>query len=160
MSRKRTVRRVWKMVNPIAHAIQGAAITPRSELDKLLARELASLDDLTHGRGGLQQWNDMAHVVNLCESLALNGVGPEALEACSLAQEGLIDAARRFQKTQRMGLTGVAIQALRDVIEYHDLQRSSISRSQYEKTIAGLRSQILNNVNTVHLDKLLETEAA
>lgn len=88
MSRKRTVRRVWRMVNPIAHAIQGAAITPRSELDKLLARELASLDDLTHGRGGLQQWNDMAHVVNLCESLALNGVGPEALEACSLAQEG------------------------------------------------------------------------
>lgn len=160
MSRKRTVRRVWKLVNPIQHAIDGAAITPRAELDKLLARELASLDDLTHGRGGLQQWSDMAHVVNLCESLALNGVGPEALEACQLAQEGLIDASRRFQKTRRMGLTGVAIQALRDVIEYHDLQRSSISRSQYEKTIAGLRSQILNNVNTVHLDKLLETEAA
>lgn len=133
--RKRTVRRVWKLVNPIQMAIEGAAITPRKELDRLLARELGSLDDFIHGRASLQQWHDLATVVNLCETLAHEGVGPEALEPCAKAQDALIDAARRFTKTQKMGLTGPGIQALRDVIEYHDLQRSSISRSQYERVI-------------------------
>lgn len=73
--------------------------------------------------------------MNLCETLAHEGVGPEALEPCAKAQDALIDAARRFTKTQKMGLTGPGLQALRDVIEWHDLQRSSISRSQYERVI-------------------------
>jgi hypothetical protein len=133
--RKRTVRRVWKLVNPIQMAIEGASITPRKELDRLLVRELGALDDFTHGRASLQQWHDLATVVNLCETLAHEGVGPEALEACGKAQDALIDAARRFTKTQKMGLTGPGLQALRDVIEWHDLQRSSISRSQYERVI-------------------------
>ena len=32
--RKRTVRKVWALINPVTHAIEGAAITTDTNLDK------------------------------------------------------------------------------------------------------------------------------
>ena len=155
MSRKRTVRRVWQKINPIEHALAGCRITPKSDLDKLLMRELSALDDMTNGRAGLQQWHDLANVVNLCETLAHEKVGAEALESCGAAQDALIEAAMRFQRTQRMGLSGVGIQAVRNVIEYHDLQRSSIPRSQYEKAIRLTAAMVKSGYATVDLGDLV-----
>jgi len=155
MTRKRTVRRVWQKVNPITHAVAGASIKPRSELDKLLMRELSALDDMTHGKASLQQWHDLANVVNLCETLAHEKVGAEALESCRTAQDALIEAAKRFQETQRMGLSGIGIQALRDVISYHDLQRSSIPRSQYEAAIRLTAARVKSGYATVDLGEML-----
>lgn len=43
--------------------------------------------------------------------------------AIDRAQAGLSDAHDRFKATGRMGLSGPAIQAMRDLAEYHDLQR-------------------------------------
>lgn len=154
MSRKRTVRRVWQRVNPIEHAMKGAAITPRADLDRLLARELSALDDFTHGRASLQQWHDLANAVNLCETLAHEGVGAEALESCGKAQDALIEAARRFQTSRRMGLSGPGITAMRDVIEYHDLQRASIPRSQYEAAIRLTAARVKSGYATVDLGEL------
>lgn len=155
MTRKRTVRRVWQKVNPLVHAIAWASITPRLELDKLLMRELSALDDMTHGKASLQQWHDLANVVNLCETLAHEKVGAEALESCRTAQDALIEAAKRFQEMQRMGLSGIGIQALRDVISYHDLQRSSIPRSQYEAAIRLTAARVKSGYATVDLGEML-----
>ena len=155
MTRKRTVRRVWQTVNPIAHAIAVASVTPPAELDKLLMRELSALDDMTKGKASLQQWYDLANVVNLCETLAHEKVGAEALESCGSAQDALIEAAKRFQTTGRMGLSGVGIQAVRDVIEFHLLQRSSIPRSQYEKAIRLTAARVKSGYATVDLGELV-----
>ena len=155
MTRKRTVRRVWQLVNPIKHAKDGASLIPREELDKLLMRELSALDDFTSGRASLQQWFDLANVVNLCETLAHENVGPEALESCATAQDALIEAAKRFQRTQKFGLSGIGIQAMRDVIEWHDLQRSSINRSRYEQAIRLTAARIKSGFATVDLGELV-----
>lgn len=155
MTRKRTVRRVWQKVDVIAHAIAGASVTPTAELDKLLMRELSALDDMTKGKASLQQWYDLANVVNLCETLAHEKVGAEALESCGAAQDALIEAAKRFQATGRMGLSGVGIQAVRDVIEFHHLQRSSIPRSQYEKSIRLTAARVKSGYATVDLGELV-----
>lgn len=145
--RKHTKRRLWNVepgFDPIAHAIAGARVTNKASLDALQMRELSALEAITHGHGGLQDWRDLADVINLCETAARMGIGPEALPACALAQDTLLDAAKRFEDTGKMGLTGAGIKALRDVIEYHHLQRQSIARSQYEqiirKTVARIRS--------------------
>jgi hypothetical protein len=154
LSRKRTVRRVWDKVNPIEHAMKGAAITPRADLDRLLARELSALEEFTHGRAGMAQWHDLANVVNLCETLAHQRVGAEALEACRRGQDALIEAAQRFLASRRMGLSGPGIQALRDCIEYHDLQRASIPRSQYEAAIRLTAARVKSGFGTVDLGDL------
>lgn len=95
-------------------------------------------------------------MVNLCETLGKEGIGPEALPYCKTAEVELIAAARRFQSTQRMGLSGPGITAMREVIEYHDAQRSSISRSEYEKMIRLTKARVQSGKDTVDIGKLLE----
>ena len=138
MSRKRCIRKHWNVApgfDAVAHAIAGARITNKTSLDALQTRELSAVESITHGWGTVQDWRDLADVINLCETAARMGVGLEALPACAVAQETLLQAAKRFEATGRMGLTGEGIAALRDVIEYHHLQRQSIPRSQYETII-------------------------
>jgi len=45
--RKRTRRKVWSTaINPIMHAVMGAALIPQEELDRLRIRELAAIEAL------------------------------------------------------------------------------------------------------------------
>lgn len=155
MSRKRCKRKVWALVNTIQHAIDGASITPRKQLDQLLARELASLDAFAKGKARMSEWSDMANVNNITQTLAGMHVGREALPDCHKAEAALIEAAERFQRTGRMGLSGPGIQALRDVIEWHDLQRSNIPRSKYEEAIRLTAARIKSGYATVDLEKTL-----
>lgn len=153
--RKRCIRKVWALVNPIQHAMDGAAITPRKQLDQLLARELASLDAFAKGKARMAEWSDMANVNNITQTLAGMHIGREALPDCHKAEAALIEAAERFQRTGRMGLSGPGIQALRDVIEWHDLQRSNIPRSKYEEAIRLTAARIKSGHATVDLEKTL-----
>lgn len=141
--RKRTIRKAWQKVNPLEFAMAGASITPRAALDKLRARELSSLDAITKGAGGLDEWNDLVNANNLAEQLALMGIGKaEVMPVVLDCQQHLIESAERYQKTGKMGLTGPALVALRDMLEFHDLQRSSIARSVYEEAIRKVSAKI------------------
>jgi hypothetical protein len=154
--RKRTVRKVWALVNPIEHAINGAGITSRKDLDSLLVRELASLDAFTRGKATMQEWSDLVNVNNITQTLAGMGVGREAMPDCHAAEAALIEAAGRFNDSKRMGLSGPGIQALRSVIEWHDLQRSAIPRSQYEEAIRLTGARIKSGHATIDLGKILK----
>lgn len=47
MTRKHCRRKVYPLVNPIARAMEGAAITPDNLLDKLRLQELSAIDAFT-----------------------------------------------------------------------------------------------------------------
>jgi hypothetical protein len=143
--RKRTRRKVWNLIDPIAHAIVGATITHRDKLDKLRMLEYSALDSMTKGSGTVTDWRTLVDVLNLAEMMGKNGVGPEVLPICEKAQESLHKAAMRYQDTMRMGLDGQGIKAIRDLIEYADLQQSSISRSEFEKYIQKTKNYIKSN---------------
>lgn len=146
MSRKKCVRKVWGLVNPIAHVMDGIQVTPTHLLDKLRLVELSAIESFASGRATKEDWKALADLVNVAETMADGGVGPEVLEFCQRAQQGLSEAHDRFKVTGRMGLSGPAIQAMRDLAEYHDLQRSSISRGEYERWIVKTRNQIMGAV--------------
>jgi hypothetical protein len=143
--RKTTKRKRWNLIDPITHAIVGAAITHRDKLDKLRMLEYSALEAMTKGQGTVTDWRTLVDVLNLSEMMAKNGIGPEVLPICEKAQEGLHKAAMRYQETLNMGLDGQAIQALRELIQYADLQQSSISRSEFEKYIQKTRNYIKSN---------------
>ena len=151
--RKRTKRKVWNLIDPLTHAIVGAAITQRDKLDKLRTLEYAALDAITRGKGTITDWRTLVDVLNLSEMMGKNGIGPEVLPICERAQESLHKAAMRFQETKKMGLDGQGIQAIRDLIEYADLQQSSISRSEFERYIKKTKDYIRS-----HGDKVVEIE--
>jgi len=129
--------------------VVGAAITPRQTLDKLRFLEYSALDAITKGMGTVQDWRSLVDVLNLSEIMGKSGVGPEVLPICAKAQEGLHKAAMRFQETGKMGLDGPSISAIRDLIEYADLQQGSISRSEFEKYVLKTKNYIKSNGNLV-----------
>jgi len=147
--RKRTIRKQWVLLNPITYALEGASITQRDKLDKLRVMEYSALDAITKGKGTVTDWHTLTEVLNLSETMARAGVGPEVLPICEKAQEALHEAALRYQKTFKMGLTGEGIKAIRELIAFADLQQSSISRSEFEKYIQKTRNYIKSNNDRV-----------
>ena len=148
--RKGTKRRVWALINPLVHALEGATIAPRDKLDKLRLTEYSALDSITKGHGTIQDWHTLTQVLNLSETMARHGIGrDEVLPVCEKAQKALHEAALRYQKTMKLGLTGEGIKAIRELIQYADLQQSSISRSEFEKYIEKTRNYIKSNNHNV-----------
>jgi hypothetical protein len=153
MSRKVCKRKHYQTqgFNAVAHAIAGAGLVDKKSLDKLLLRDLSSLEAVIHGHGGLQEWWDLTASLNLCETMARNGIGPEALVDCELAQKELIQCAKQYEHSKTMGFTKKGIAAIRNMLEYHDLQRQSISRSEYEKFIQTTMNRIRSHAPEVEV---------
>jgi hypothetical protein len=148
--RKKTKRKVWALIDPIQHGIIGAAITQRDKLDKLRMLEYSALDAITKGQGTIHDWRTLVDVLNLSETMARHNIGKdEVLPVCEKAQKALHEAAMRFQSTKRMGLSGEGIQSIRDLIQYADLQQSSISRSEFERYIQKTKNYIKSNNDLV-----------
>ena len=149
--RKRTKRKMWNLIDPITHAIVGASITHREKLDKLRMMEYSALEAITKGNGTIHDWRTLVDVLNLSETMGRAGVGPEVLPICEKAQASLHKAAERYGTTMRIVLDGEGIQACRDLIEFADLQQSSIPRSEFERYIQKTKDYIRS-----HGDKVVE----
>lgn len=147
--RKQVKRKVWALIDPIQHGIIGASITQRDKLDKLRMLEYSALEAITKGNGTIYDWRTLVDVLNLSETMARAGIGPEVLPVCEKAQQALHEAATRYQSTMRLGLSGDGIQAIRELIQYADLQQSSISRSEFEKYIQKTKNYIKSNNDLV-----------
>ena len=144
--RKKCQRKIWStIINPITHAISGARVTDQALLDKLRLRELSAFDAMVKGWGTVDDWRLLVDMMNIAEMMGKNGIGPEVLPYCEEGCQAMTEAARRYQNTMKMGLSGVGINALREICAYHDAQRTSVSRSVYEnmitKTANYLRSK-------------------
>jgi len=141
--RKRTRRKVYPLVNPIQHAIAGAAITDTKILDTVRTLELSALEALRTGHATKEDWRTLADCLNVSETMARDGIGPEAIGANLAAQEALGAIQERSKKLDgRLVVTGPELQALRDGFEYADLQRSSISRHRYEQAVKKTADRI------------------
>lgn len=141
--RKQTRRKIWSTeINPIAHAVAGAALLDRNILDDLRFREYLALDAMTKWLASVNDWRVLADTLNITEMMGNNGIGPEALPACEAAEKALLAAKERYERTGKMGFDGPSIKAMRDLIEYADLQQSSISRAHFERMIAKTRAYI------------------
>jgi hypothetical protein len=147
--RKKVKRKIWALIDPIQHGIIGASITQRDKLDQLRMLEYSALEAITKGNGTIYDWRTLVDVLNLSETMARAGIGPEVLPVCEKAQKALHEAAIRYQSTLSLGLSGEGIQACRDLIQYADLQQSSISRSEFEKYIQKTKNYIKSNNDLV-----------
>lgn len=150
--RKQCKRKIWAKVNPIEYAITGAAITAEDKLDKLRMSELSAIESMVRGNATTGDWKVLVDMLNIAETMSSNGIGVEVLEVCQIVQTELEAAARRYEKTRKMGLTGTGIRYIKELYALHDLQRQSISRAEFErmieKTINYIRS---NHHRVVHI---------
>ena len=130
------------LTDPVGFVAEGAAITSQAMLDKLRIRDLAAIETFVKGNAGLQEWCDINTVQCVAETMAIGGIGPEALAACQAAEQVLRECARQFEDRQTMILRADGIKAFRELYEYHDLQRTSISRAEYERWIQKAANRV------------------
>ena len=147
--RKRCKRKVYQKVNPIEYAIVGASITDPKSLDRLRLGELSALEAMRMGHGTVEDWRVLTDMLNIASTFIRHGIGAEAKDDLDKAQESLLNAARRYEKTKRMGLDGQGIKSLQNLYEYHDLQRTSVPRSVYEDMIEKTANYIRSHGNEV-----------
>jgi hypothetical protein len=140
------------MVNPIEFAITGAAITAEDKLDQLRMSELSAIESLVKGNGTTGDWKVLVDMMNIAETMGNHGIGIEVLPVCEIVQAEMEAAAKRYETTRKMGLSGTGIRYIKELYALHDLQRQSVSRSEFErmidKTINYIRS---NHHRVVHL---------
>lgn len=140
--RKQCRRKIYQLVDPVAHAIAGACITTDDCLDTLQANEKAAVEAMRTGNATVYTWQELVDINNICQVMARQGIGPEALVDCMIAELELKQAAKRYEATGRMLLTGTGLRAINEVLEWHHMQRTSISRSEYERMIEKTRNKL------------------
>ena len=94
------------------------------------------------GTAAPHDWNNINAVVQLAESMAAANIGPEVMLHVKIAEMHLIDAHNRYKRIGKMGSTGPGLQSFQDIIEYHELQRTAVSRSVYESHIKRVTDMI------------------
>jgi hypothetical protein len=141
--RKKTRRKIWSTdLNPVTHAMVGAAVTDDESLSILRKKEDGSMEAFRSGAATPNDWNNINAVVQLAESMAAANIGPEVMVHVKIAEMHLIDAHDRWRRIGKMGSTGPGLQAFQDIIEYHELQRTAVARSVYEKHIKRVTDMI------------------
>lgn len=137
MSRKKCRRKVYALVNPIAHAMEGAAIPSARDLDKLRLLELSALESFRTGHASYPDFKALENVVNLTQTFAhdFRLGGSEAMDIANKAEKALIRVKERHDQGKPLLLDGEGLEALRECWEWHDAQRSQSARSVYEKAI-------------------------
>lgn len=149
--RKRTRRKIYASedTNPVLVALMGVSMVDEESLNRLRFGELSAIDSISKGSGTVWEYRLLADMLNICERMAENGIGPEALSACEAFNEELASMAERYEKTQKMGFTGQGLRLAREVYEYHDIQRQSITRAQYQLMIEKTNNYIRSNGHRV-----------
>jgi len=142
MTRKRTRRKIYDLVCPITHAITGASITDEASLSLLRKREIGSYEAFRTGIATKQDWNNINAVAQLAESMADANIGPEVMVHVRIAEMHLLECRDRQERTGKMGATGLALQSFKDLIEWHELQRTAVARSVYEGHIKKVTDMI------------------
>ena len=149
--KKQCRRKVYQLINPIAMAIEGACITPLETLQTLTDRESEAIDAMMTGKGNLRYWQDIVDMNNVCQQMGRDGIGPECLVDCMMAEIELKAAAKRYEKTGKMGLTAVGIKSIQQVQEWYKLQRASVSRKEYERQIAKTLHKLRSRASEIEV---------
>ena len=141
--KKQCKRKVRPLIyNPMEYVMDGVKPTSDRVLNKIRMLELASMESMSKGMGTVVDWSQLIDMVNLAEQFAKIGVGIEVMEYCQIAQAAMIETAEYYEQTRTMKLSDAGLQALREVYAYHDLQRQSVTRAEYEQVIMTMANYI------------------
>lgn len=141
--------------SPWEKAVRGAAVMPVQARNKLRLADLSSLEAITHGKGRMQDLRILIDACNIAQCLACDfGIGGEEVkESITRAEMAILQCAARFERTQRFGLTGQALQDLREMLDWAQAQREVTSRSTYLKAVDLLTARVRAGHNTIDLDQ-------
>ena len=135
MKKKPKPRRWPKDQNVVALAMEHACIITKSRNDQFLLIELDCIASLRSGHFSNQQWNMLISLVNISEVMAKAGVGIEVVEPAKRAEIALAQIRARYQMTAEWKARPEEVDAISELHQYHNLQRTSITYGEYCKHV-------------------------
>lgn len=102
---------------------------------KILLRPHVSFDEILEGRGDKDHANNLINMVNMCEALAVLGLGRDWLPEIGEAQDVLHEFASRSLGMNKFLFTGPEIVKIREIIELHDEQLKNCSVKKMEDAL-------------------------
>ena len=147
MTRKRTVRRVYDLINPITHAAYQASTLTKAEWVCQITPVQVAVDALSRGEWKNDNWQPVFECLNRIESLTkLNHV--KAQEWIDSAQQAMVDALDRRAKSGVTAFKADELATIREIVTvYGDLLKEASHRQFAEacKHTNANMSQILHN---------------
>jgi hypothetical protein len=141
--RKRMKRRVWPKVNPIILAIEGARVISDVRLAMLAKLEGDAIAELTAGTDSAQAWRCIVDMSNIAQTMCGMGIGKDEVMPVAMALEHrLLQCEQRWRKSGIFAMDATDLLAVSELQEYHQLQRTSVDRSTYERAIAATHNRI------------------
>lgn len=145
--RKQVKRKVYPKTSGIWLALRGAQFIPENELEYLKLIDISALAEFDNERGNKKHLQTLNNLVNLAGEFANFGIGPEVLPYVEKAQEGIGIAAIRWRDMGVMSLCKETRDAIREVIDYQDLQRRCVCRSKVYEIARSVDNKIQSNMD-------------
>lgn len=145
MSRRARARFDKRVIlNPIAVAIEGAALLPERDRMALQAIVQHAQADFSRGTDCTRHWLTMADALNISESLARLGIASDAdsVERIMAAQAVLAAAHQRHAQRGTWALRGAELQALDAGLWTHRIQLEHCSLREFERARADTVERI------------------
>lgn len=142
MKRRPFQSRWSRDANLLARVVTGVLPTPEGLLERQRMAEYQALEAFAKGRATPDDFRTLADVLNVAETFARNGVGPEVLETIEQAQRELISAKGNFDTYGKLHVNPAGMVFLRDLLEYAELQRTAVDWQTYAKMIEKTHNRI------------------
>ena len=134
--RKRTRRKHYPAVPMLSFVMESVRPMADDKVNQLQALEAAALESFRMGRAVESDWQTIAGVLNLAETLAEMGVGREEVTpVIRCVEQHLQEAHAPRERTGRIGTTGPGLTAMTDLCEYHQLQRTSVDLATFDRAL-------------------------
>lgn len=148
--KRRPFRSKWQRdTNLLARVVTGVLPTPEGLLERQRMVELQAIEAFAKGYATPDDFRVMCDVLNVAETMCYAGIGrDEVLPVCETCQEQLIAAKERHDAGKTLGLSAMGLKVLRDLAEYHHLQRTAVDWQTYEKMIL----KTANRIRSAHPD--------
>ena len=152
MSRKRTVRRVYALIDPFTHAAYQCSKLTTSEWNTQLIPVQVAVDQLSRGIWTADTWQPLFECMNRIESLTkLNRV--KADDWIDQAQEAMVQAMDRKQQTGATAFKAAELAMVREIVSVYGDLLKECTHAQFaaacRHTNANV-SRILSNKAKMH----------
>lgn len=163
MKKKKFTPKYARVKNPVLMAIENAAVITPMRNAEYRASEAVAIRNLATGQFGPNEWTVLVDIANMAEIMSKDGIGIEVIPVAAEAQVVLAQIRKRFADTGTWTSRPDEVFVMRELQEYHDLQRQSVAYGQYlayAKKVAnyvkGGNGQTFNQI----LEKVHEAEAS
>ena len=147
MSRKRTVRRVYALVNPISHAVYQSSKLTVAEWNKQVTPVQVAVDRLSCGDWNDESWQPMFECLNRIESLLKLGRA-EDHGFTNEAQAAMVSALDRRQKSGVTALRAEELALLREVCQVYGDLLKEVTHAQFSAACAHTNANITRILNS------------